>query len=280
MPFFELFDETLDINATGNYSLLMQMDKDELSFAIIDNLRAKYILLRSYVPDNGDIFSIGEIKDILLEDDFLGKRYRSVKICLSSLKYSLVPSPIMDPAKKESLLGLSHDLCEEEVVSINRLDNPDAYLLFAVDRETAGLSDILTPGQPPVHYIKPFIANALVYAKRKSYDSVFLFVGQGVVTIAVVSNDILKFCNSYVFKNAHDILYYLLKVYKALGLSNGIPVYCSGKISQNDEIFVFLSEYIKEVLFINPVGNFSFSYVFDEDMLHRYINLFSLISCE
>ena len=280
MPFFVLFDETLDINATGNYSLLMQMDKEELSFAIIDNLRAKYILLRSYEPDNGDIFSIGEIKDILLEDDFLGKRYRSVKICLSSLKYSLVPAPIMDPAKKESLIGLSHDLCEEEVVSVNRLDNPDAYLLFAVDREIAGLSDMLTPGRSPVHYIKPFVDNALFYAKRKSHDSVFLFAGQDVVTIAVVSNDILKFCNSYVFKNAHDILYYLLKVYKALGLSNGIPVYCSGKISQNDDVFVLLSEYIKEVLFINPVGNFSFSYVFDEDMLHRYINLFSLINCE
>ena len=280
MPFFELFDETLDINATGNYSLLMQMGKEELSFAIIDNLRAKYILLRSYEPDNGHIFTFEEIKNILLGDDFLGKRYQSVKISLSSSKYSFVPAPIMDPGKKELLFGLSHNIDEEEVVLINRLDNPDAYLLFSVSREIAGLSDILTPGQPPVHFIKPFVANVLFYTKKRQYDSVSIFIGKDVVTIISASNDILKFCNSYEYKSPDDILYYLLKVYKTLEISNNIPVYCSGKISKNDEIYTLLSSYIKDVLFISPVGNFTFSYVFNEDFLHRYINLFSLINCE
>ena len=117
------------------------MGIEELSFAIIDNLRAKYILLRSFEPDNGHIFSFEEIKEILIEDDFLAKRYKSVKISLSSPKYALVPAPIMDPGKRESLISLSHNIGDDEVVLMNRLDNPDAYILFAVDREIAKLSE-------------------------------------------------------------------------------------------------------------------------------------------
>ena len=279
MPFFELFDETLDINATGNYSLLMQMGREELAFAIIDNLRAKYILLRSFEPESGHHFSYEEIKNILLEDEFLGKRYKSVKIGVSSSKYSLVPAPIMDPGKKELLFGLSHKIEGDEVILVNRLDDPDAFLLFAVDGEIAGLTEILTPGQPPYHFIKPFVSNVLFYSKKKSVDSVYLFVGKDFITISAVSNETLKFCNSYAYKSPNDILYFLLKVYKTLEISNEISLFCSGFVNKDGDIYSLLSEYIKEVMFVGPVGNFSFSYVFNEEILHRYINLFSLINC-
>ncbi len=279
MPFFELFDETLDINATGNYSLLMRIGREELAFAIMDNLRAKYILLRSFEPESGHRFSYEEIKNILLEDEFLERRYKHVRIGVSSSKYSLVPAPIMDPGKKEQLFGLSHKTGENEVILANRLDDPDAFLLFAVDGEIANLAETLVPGQPPVHFVKPFVSNVLFYSKKKSVDSVYLFVGKDFVTISAVSNETLRFCNSYGYRSPNDILYFLLKVYKTLGISNEIPLYCSGCASKNGELYPLLSGYIKTVMFIGPAGNFSFSYVFNEEILHRYINLFSLINC-
>ncbi len=48
MPFLELFDETLDINSTENYELSVQVSTDNLSFCILDTLRNKFVLLRSY----------------------------------------------------------------------------------------------------------------------------------------------------------------------------------------------------------------------------------------
>lgn len=48
MPFLELFDETLDINSTENYELMIQASPDELTFSIFDNIRNKYVLLRSF----------------------------------------------------------------------------------------------------------------------------------------------------------------------------------------------------------------------------------------
>ena len=48
MPFLELFDETLDINSTENYELSVQVSPDGFPFCLLDTIRNKYVLLRSF----------------------------------------------------------------------------------------------------------------------------------------------------------------------------------------------------------------------------------------
>ena len=48
MPFLELFDETLDINSTENYELSIQVSPDGLSFCLLDSVRNKFVLFRSF----------------------------------------------------------------------------------------------------------------------------------------------------------------------------------------------------------------------------------------
>ena len=38
--------------------------------------------------------------------------------------------------------------------------------------------------------------------------------------------------------------------------------------------------YIRNLKFTEPSGNFTFSYVFNDLELHRFINLFSVTNCE
>jgi len=80
MPFLELFDETLDINSTENYELSVQMSRDGFTFTILDTLRNKYILLRSHDPDDDKYLSADKISEIISKDDFLTKKYKSIKI--------------------------------------------------------------------------------------------------------------------------------------------------------------------------------------------------------
>ena len=41
MPFFELFDETLDINSTENYELSLEISPQGLTFSLLDSIRNK-----------------------------------------------------------------------------------------------------------------------------------------------------------------------------------------------------------------------------------------------
>ena len=72
----ELLDETLDINATDNYDLSLELSEEGVSLAVLDLLRGKYVMLRHYprsIPDDTALRPIGEIIE---SDEFL-KRYSS-----------------------------------------------------------------------------------------------------------------------------------------------------------------------------------------------------------
>ena len=100
MPFLELFDETLDINSTENYELSIQVSFDGLSFCLLDAIRNKYVLIRVFEPEENKYYSSDNIKELFIKDDFLLKRYKSVRLIMPSPKFTLVPAPLYDPGKK------------------------------------------------------------------------------------------------------------------------------------------------------------------------------------
>jgi hypothetical protein len=101
MPFLELFDETLDINSTANYELSLQMSPNGFAFTILDTIRNKYVLFRSTEPDENKYFTADSIDEIIRTDDFTNKKYKKVNIVIPSPKFTMVPSPLFDPARKE-----------------------------------------------------------------------------------------------------------------------------------------------------------------------------------
>lgn len=280
MPVIEQFDETLDINSTTNYSLVLQLSKDELSYSVMDLLRSKFIMLRSYEPDDNRVFSLEQIKEILLSDSFLSRRYKSVRIVLPSSKFTLVPAPLYEPEKRDEFFKLSHVLDNEEAVVINRLVCPDAYLLYSVDKQYNEMVETLTPDIPSCHIIKPLIYNVLINAKKNRGCCFHLHVEKNFFIVIVMNNDILKFCNSFTYKSYQDIVYYVMNIYNTLNIKRDEPINCSGRISMQDKLFECLSQYVDSVRIVVPAGNFSFSYVFHDFNLCRYINLFSTVSCE
>ncbi len=108
MPFLELFDETLDINSTEIYELSVQVSPDGLSFCVLDTIRNKYVLIRSFEPDESKYYNAGIVSDIINSDDFLTKKYKKVRVVIPSSKFTLVPAPLYDPAKKDEYFILNH----------------------------------------------------------------------------------------------------------------------------------------------------------------------------
>jgi len=90
----------------------------------------------------------------------------------------------------------------------------------------------------------------------------------------------MKFCNSFKYRNITDILYFTLNVFRTLGLKQDLFINLTGLTEKYDDLSSNLSLYIRNVKFADPSGNFTFSYVFNDVDLHRYLNLFSVINCE
>ena len=280
MAFLELFDETLDINSTENYELSVQMSPDGLAFSILDTIRNKYVLLRVADPDDNKYFTAEKTGEIIRGDDFLAKKYKKVNLVLPSSKFTLVPAPLFDPGKKEEYFTLNLIREDNEVILSNKIPEPDAYIIFSVPRLFFDLAGQVYPSIYPVHHTKPLINQVAYNSRGFTGPYVHVHVEREFFNLLILDHDALKFSNTFNYRNITDILYYLFNVYKSMGISHEASIHFSGLTEKFDDLYSNVALYIRDIKFTGPSGNFSFSYVFNDIELHRYINLFSVTNCE
>jgi hypothetical protein len=280
MPFLELFDETLDINSTENYELSVQVCPDGLSFCLLDSIRNKYVLLRSHIPEDNKYFNSDKIGELLRTDDFLTKRYKKINCVMPSSKFTLVPSPLYDPAKKDEYFSFNHNLEEDNVILSDKTSDPDAFILFSVSRPISELVSNFFPGIYLHHHIKILLEHTSLLRKSLNGNYIHAHIERDFFNLIVFDNNVLKFCNSFVYRNISDILYYVLNTFRNLSIGQEETIHFSGMTEKYDDLSSSFSLYIRNIKFSEPSGNFTFSYVFNDTELHRFINLFNVANCE
>jgi hypothetical protein len=280
MPFLELFDETLDINSTETYELSIQASPEGLSFCLLDSIRNKFVLFRSFGAEENKYFNADKIGELIRDDDFLSKRYRKVNCVMPSSKFTLVPAPLYDPGKKAEYFTFNHSLGEDNIILADKTINPDAYLVFSVSRSTSELIKGYYPGVNQHHHIKILLDHTSSNRKSLIGNFIHVHVERDFFNLILYSNNILKFCNSFAYRNISDILYYVLNVFKNLDVKQEETVHFSGLTEKYDDLSSTFSLYIRNIKFAEPSGNFTFSYVFNDMELHRFINLFNVVNCE
>lgn len=279
MPFFELFDETLDMNSTDNYELSVQLSPEGLEFCIFDSIRNKYILIRSSEPDGNKYFSADTIRDIIKKDDFLGRKFRKTRILMPGQKSTVVPSALYDQERKEDYFTLNYIKEYNETILANGIADPESHVLFACRESILEAVKDHFGEVEPVHQLTTLLLHASGERKRQSGHYIHAHVERDFFNLLIFNNNSLIFCNSYSYKSSSDIIYYVLNVFKQLDLKNEETIYLSGLATKHDELSDSLLSYIRNVIYAAPAGNFTFSYVFNEIELHRYINLLTLINC-
>ncbi len=280
MPFLELFDETLDINSTENYELSIQVSPQGLAFCLLDSIRNKFVLLRSNEADENKYFNVDTINELLIKDDFLVRKYKKINIIVPSPKFTIVPAPLFDPGKKDEYFTFNHSNTEDNVIIVNKINDPDAYIIFAILKPFSDIINRYYPGIHPYHHLKPLLNHISIARKSVNGNYIHIHIEKEFFNLIIFSNNTLSFCNAFDYRNISDILYFVLNVFKKLGIKQEETVFFSGITEKYDDLYSSFSIYIKNIKFAGPSGNFTFSYVFNDTSLHSYINLFSLVNCE
>jgi len=280
MPFLELFDETLDINSTENYELSIQVSPDGLSFCILDTIRNKYVLIRAFKQEANKYSNSENIKELLEKDDFLTKRYKKVNVVMPSQKFTLIPSPLFDPAKKDEYFNFNHILENGNTIISNKIIDPDVFLVFSVSKRLIEIINNHYPGVHPYHHIKPLFDNISHGRKKLNGNYIHIHVEREYFNLIIFRNNLLKLCNTFIYRNISDILYYVLNVFRKFDIVQEETIHFSGLTEKYDDLSSNFSIYVRNIKFAEPSGNFTFSYVFNDTELHRYLNLFSAVNCE
>ena len=279
MPFLELFDETLDINATENYELSVQVSSDDLSFCILDTLRNKFVLLRSYEPEENSRFDPYRLNEIIKKDDFLTRPFRKTVIITPTTRSTLVPVPLFDESKKKDFINFNQIPEDRERVLINKLKNPYIYAVFSLPEGTADIINSAFPQVDVMHPLKPLF-QYINFNKRSAGNYIHIHFEKEYFSMVIFDPNELTFCNTFFYKNLSDIDYYVLYVLKRMNVRQNEAVYLSGRTMKDKEVIQGMSNYLSNLRFALPQGNYTFSYVLNETDLHRYLLLFSAVNCE
>ncbi len=199
---------------------------------------------------------------------------------MPSSKLTIVPAALFDPGKKDEYFTFNHTIDEGNTIISNKINDPESYLVFSVLKDHVDLITGYYPGIHPIHHTKPLFEQ--ISYKRKSVNGnyIHIHVEREFFNLIIFSNNQLAFCNTYHYRNISDILYFILGVFKKLDIKQEETIHCSGMTEKYDDLYSSLSMYIRNIKFAAPSGNFTFSYVFNDTELHRFINLFSAINCE
>ena len=189
-------------------------------------------------------------------------------------------TPFYDPAKKVEYFSFNHNTDENSVILTDKINNPDAFLIFSISRSIHEIMNSNYPQMNLHHHIKLLLDHTSSGRKTMIGNYIHIHVERDFFNLIIYSNNILKFCNSFAYRNISDILYYVLNVFKNLYIKQEETIFFSGLTEKYDDLSSSFSLYVRNIKFAEPSGNFTFSYVFNDLELHRFINLFTLINCE
>lgn len=279
MPFLELIDETFDKNSSENYELSLQMSPYGFSYCVLDTIRNKYILLRGTDPNDPKLLTPEKAAEIIIADDFLSGKFKKVNLIFPSSGATLVPSPLFDPEKKEEFFTLNLLKEESDIILYNKIQEPDAYILFSVKKQFSELASKLFPGSNLYHHTVALLQQVSHFSRNEFGLYVHVHIEKAYFNLLILEHGTLRFFNTFNYKNINDILYYVLNIYKNMGISREETMNFSGHVHLHEDLQTKFSRYVKNIKFTLPEGNFSFSYVFSETELHRSFNLFSIANC-
>jgi hypothetical protein len=247
---------------------------------LISDAQQQILVLRVYQLPKEDTLSA--LQQLLLEDALLRVPFKQRTIGLFSRSFTLLPSQLFDVSKADAYLKIMTELHAQDEVLNDALPGLEAVNLYAY--QTPYLKLLKEHFQNPAicHISTGLIQNFITHFDSKNSKNIFLHIYGNKISLTVVDHQQLIFHNLFEFKASPDCLYYVLLVFKQLGLRpEKHPLYIAGELVIDSEIHQLLYKYIKTIHFVNR-PNF---YGFGEQLTasfpqHFFFDLYSLKLCE
>ena len=271
-------------------ALSIQISLKELTYCIFDTSRNKFVALESYRLH--DVYNAFQLAERLSAISYLlsatGKiklnteNWKRKTVIYINQKSTLVPLPLFDVNDQETYFNFNHTLDDSEDLYCDRLNNLNAYNLYAVPTMIKNKLREVFGEHKLYHYMTTLVESLLIYNKNKSEEKqVFLNSGKGTFDIIVIEGNNLIYNNTFEFQTAEDLIYYLLFALQQLKLNpETIDLTLMGEIEKNTPLFEVIYKYVRNVSFIKRNERFQYSYLFEKIPQHGYFNLFNSMLME
>jgi hypothetical protein len=263
-----------ETTSSNNRRLVIRLSKNHLSFATIGNDDNNAITFEPYSLNSG-ISMAANLREAFRTQPILQQTYSHVLVMVDT-PILMVPIEEFQEKDQRTLYLHSYQDHEQDEIVNTVLPDLNSVAIFSINRDIKLVLDD--------HFESPRLIAAVApvwrYLHQRSYMGVraklYAYFHDRHLNIFSYGQNRFKFCNTFDARDAHDSLYYMLYVWKQLGLqAEHDEIHLVGDIPEQEWLMEELQRYIKRVYTINPAGDFNRSSVTQiEGMPYDLMTLF------
>jgi hypothetical protein len=263
--------------------LFIQTGPDYFQYCILDTEKNDFISLADYRAEAGK-YHTGTwqeaIRQLISSDEILNRKYPSVIIAVDVPYHSVIPAALFDPGRLQDHFQLNYNIPESLEYKADHLKELDAWNAFAIEKDWTELVKKHFSQEIIIHSTTPLLTRfSMIHRQNPALKQIFLHFSGKRFDIALFSENMLLFFNTFQFETNEDVLYFTLYAAEQLKLrANEASIRICGEIEEDSDLVILLKEYFRELTFLNRPEGFNYNPLFDFPV-HRYQTLFSLALC-
>jgi hypothetical protein len=234
--------------------LVARVGKGSLIFTTTDD--QGQVMMEQY-PVNSSITMAANLREALRTSSILSDRYQRTLVMVDS-PVLMVPTDLFHEEEKAELYFHAYTRKDQQAIMHTVLPDLNSVALFAIDKDLLAvindrmsLPSVIAAMTPVWHHLH-----------QRSYTGIhqklYGYFHDHHMEVFGFSKNRFKFCNTYIVNNSNNALYYLLSVWKQLGLEpEHDELHLVGDIPDEEALLNEARQFIKRVFFINPSGEFN-----------------------
>jgi uncharacterized protein DUF3822 len=241
---YQYLDPDFNPENTGEYTLLVKVDGDQLTFAITD--KHKLLLLSGKIDLN-------LVSEPATENDLFSKEYSRCVVGLPFTGFTLVPASLFNPENVADFARFL-DVKPTDRVFSQPLD-ADNQVVFKTDENQVSIIAGKFGARDMIFAPKGWIT--AVAATEPFHQNLYLNVNAAQVEILNFRDNKLRFYNRFAFESPDELAYYASLVVHELKLQpNDGTLILSGDVNADDDHFKRLADFFGKVEIdtLQPIG--------------------------
>ena len=246
------------IEKTSNIKLSIHISLNGLSFCIIDLISNEIDFLRTYSLSKNTTPKelLKTLKKGFKENNELSNSFSSVKIIHYNNLSTVVPEPLFDKNNALSYLKFNSKILQNDYVAWDEIFNNECVNVYIpyvnINNYIFKMFDSFVYN----HYSSIILEKVKLNEKNTITPSLYLNINSNHMELIYFVKNKLIFYNRFDFSTKEDIIYYLLFTIDQLKLNpEEIPLVITGNISEDDDNYKIIYEYIRNVSTFNSEIN-------------------------
>ena len=247
--------EKTDFSKSEQYTLSIRLSTDGFSFSIYNPLGNGTFSFYERAVDPS-LSLTANLRQALREEEWLGSSFRRVNVLMANKRFTFIPLEFFEDEQIETVFYHNHSRQENELVQYNILRNNNIVVLFGMDKSTCSLLCEQYPNIRFYSQASPFIEYFATKSRLGNCRKMYVHLRKETVNIYTYERGRLTFANLFACKEVNDRIYYILYIWKQLGMEQERDeLHLTGELSDKEQLLPELRKFIRQVFIMNPAAN-------------------------